>query len=77
MPKTKVEIEQDPEKPVEVHVLAESIVSISQSFKRLNRGLSRDAILRLVQSRSGVSMTHVRAVVDGLEELESWAVKRK
>lgn len=77
MAKTKVEIEQDPEKPVEVHVLAEAIVNISQSFKRLNRGLSRDAILRLVQHKSGVSMLHVRAVVDGLEELESWAVKRK
>lgn len=67
----KIVIEQDPEEPVEKKVLAQSIVEISKSFRKLaSSGLNDRAIVVLVSESSHVGKPDVRAVLESLKWLE-------
>lgn len=70
MPKTKVTVVQDAEKPIEKPVLAQAIVDISKAAKALAAsGLNRRAIVLLVSHSAAVPQGTVKAVLDSLESL--------
>ena len=67
----KVKIAQSPDAPVEKEVLAEAIVSISSSMsKLLASGMNRRAVVTLIAYDTGVSRTHIDAVLNSLESLK-------
>jgi hypothetical protein len=77
MKRTRVSVVQDAEKPVEVSVLAQSIVDISAAAKRLAQsGLSRKAVVILLAHHCGLGQGTVKAVLDGIEELQATYLKR-
>ncbi len=76
-----VKITQDPEAPVAIEILAESIVSIAQGVKNMLAGpLTEKAIVLLIThacpmtggrfNKRAVSPPVVRAVLEGIEALE-------
>lgn len=68
-----VTVKQNEEKPIEKEILAESIVRISDAFRKLQAsGLNRRAIVVLLRDRCGsrVSMTEIETVLDALSELK-------
>lgn len=77
--KTKLNVTQEDDAPIERNVLARAIVEISAAVKKLSSGgLTRDAIIILTQYNCRntskyptrkPSMKEVRAVMDSLDEL--------
>lgn len=77
--KTKVNITQSEEEPIERNILAQAIVEMSSAMKKLTRGgLAREAIVILTQHNYRTtskypsrkpSLAEVRAVLDSLDEL--------
>ena len=68
--------EENPETP---EVLAESIIRISQGFKKLaDQGLTTTAIVVLIQGMPGVTLTKsdILTVLDNLPKLASYYVKK-
>lgn len=77
MNKTKVNVVQEKDKPVEVSVLAQAIVDISDAAKRLSRsGLNRKAIVILLSHQCGLGQGTVRAVLDGIADLEATYLRK-
>lgn len=81
-----VRVTQDPEKPVPVEVIAESITSMADGIRKLRAGPLKDSALFILIQRAcpGVgrfkqkpSMGHVRAMLEGIESLESEYLKGK
>lgn len=67
----KVTVKQDAEKPVEVEVLAQAIVDIATAAKRLSRSaLNRKAVIILLSHATNEPQHRIKAVLDGIEELE-------
>ncbi len=67
----KVNIEQDPEQPIEKNVLAKAIVDIAGAFQKLyGSGLNERAIVCLVHDSCGVGKPDIRAVLHSLKTLE-------
>lgn len=69
----KVVVTQDPELPVETEVLAEAIVAISASAKKLLGGkLKKRAVLVLIQDASprNLTLSDIEAVLDTAADLE-------
>ena len=67
----KTKIAQLPDALVEKEVLAEAIVSISNSMsKLLASGLNRRAVVTLIAYDTGVSRTYIDAVLNSLENLK-------
>ena len=88
MKSNTVSVVQNPEAIVPVEVLAESITAISQGVKKLLAGpLTEDTIILLITNatpgtgprynRKTISATAVRAVLRGMESLESQYLKPK
>lgn len=76
--KKKLTVTQDAETPVEVSVLAKSIVDISQAAKRLTQsGLNRKAVIVLIAHSSGISQRDVRIVLEHMEYLQSAYLNQK
>ena len=74
-----VRVIKNEEKPETPQVLAESIVKISKGFTALvDQGLTRDAIVVLIQGMPGVylSKNDIRVVLDNLPKLASYYVKK-
>jgi hypothetical protein len=70
--KVKVVVQQDEDNPVEVPILAQSIVDISRAFKALQKsGLNRKAIVVLVAHASGEYHSTTNKILDALEQLEA------
>jgi hypothetical protein len=68
--------EEEPETP---EVLAESIIKISKGFESLvNQGLTKNAIIVLIQGMPGVTLSKhdIQVVLDNLPKLASYYVKR-
>lgn len=66
-----VVVKQDPEKPVEKEVLAQSIVNISEAFQKLWKcGLNRQAIIVLTARSSQETQATVDRVLRALEQLK-------
>lgn len=68
----KVMVKQEPEKPVEVEVLAQAIVDIGKAAKRLAQSrLNRKAVIVLIAHDTGLGQGTIRTVLEGMESLES------
>jgi hypothetical protein len=75
---TKVIVTQDRDRPVDTCVLAQSIVDISEAVKRLySSGLNRRAIIILIANLSSQSQHNVKAVLDGMADLEKSFLSKK
>lgn len=63
-------VKQDPEKPVEPEILAEAIVRISASMKKLTAsGLNRRAIVTLIADGTNYGKGTIEKVLDSLDTL--------
>lgn len=68
---TRVNITQDPEKPVEKNILALAIKDISTALKRLQQsGVTKEAIIVLVKDRTRLSKEDIKTVFAALSQLE-------
>lgn len=73
----RVKVIQDKEKPVSTQILAQSIVEISDGFKKLKSGgLNDRAIEVLLVDSTGVSKTDIRRVLSGLGALATNYVRK-
>lgn len=71
-------LEQDPQKPIEKSILAKAILEISGGMRKLlNSGINREAVVILLHAKvgqqggiHGTSKSSVRAVLDGIAQLE-------
>ena len=72
-----VTVNQNLDAPVAAQVIANAIVGISESIKKLsNSGLKRRAIVELVHAESGVPKRQIELVLNNLETLrETWLTK--
>lgn len=71
MPKVKVSVQQDPEKPVEKNILAQAIVDIAGAMKKLlASGLNEQAIVTLVAGKTGFGHGTIRTVMQAMSHLE-------
>ncbi len=87
MKKVKVVVKQNEEKPVPVEVIADSIKSISEGIKKLRSGpLNDKALMLLIQhaaptkgsySYQKITIGEIKAVLDGIEGLEEFYLKKK
>ena len=69
---TPMQVQQNPEKPVEETVLAEHIVRISDALASLLKsGLNRDAIILLLRDRTRISKRDIEKVLKGLQDLKT------
>lgn len=83
----KVLVKQDEQKPVAVEVLAESIKTIAEGVRKLRTGpLNEKALVLLIQHAAPsfgnyppkkVSVSEIRAVLEGMESLERVYLKPK
>lgn len=82
----KVKVIQDEAKPIATEVIADAIVAISDGIKKLRSGRLNDkALFLLIQTASParnnnyqkVGIYEVRAVLEGIESLESTFLKKK
>jgi 2-phospho-L-lactate guanylyltransferase (CobY/MobA/RfbA family) len=70
MKATPVVKQKADETPVNEEVLAQSIVSISASMKKLLKsGMNRKAIIVLVQDYTKLSKSEITRVIDALDDL--------
>ena len=87
MSKTKLTVVQNPEAPVSVEILAESIKAIADGMKKVLRGpLTKETIVLLVSAntplvgskynKAHVSKADVRAVLEGIETLDAKCLKK-
>lgn len=80
--KPTVTVKQNPEKPVAVEIIAESIVTISQAMRKLRQGQLNDKALLLlvhnaVSPAGTVTRSGVKAVMDAIENLEREYLKKR
>lgn len=62
--------QSNPEDPVPVEIIAESIVKIGKAMDSIRlSGINRRAIIVLLADSSGVSRTQIKSVLDSLESL--------
>ena len=74
----KVFVRQQPEKEIPTEILAESIVAISDGFRKLRSGRLNDkTLLLLVSHASGVAQREIKAVFEAIESLERLYLKKK
>lgn len=79
----KVVISQDDKEPVEVQIIAKAILSMSEGISKLTNGpLTNRALVLLIAHASprysngqAVSVTEVRAVLDGISNLKKVYLK--
>ena len=84
MKKTAV-IEQKQEQPIEIKIIAESIVAISEGVTRLRKGMLTDrAIILLIHDACGTDRAgkkpgkpEIRNVLDAMESLKEMYVQKK
>lgn len=84
MKKTQITVKQ-PDEPVELEILADSIVAISQGIKKLRSTRLKDNTLYLLIQHAAPSIgkynsrkpsiTEIRAVFDGIESLQKAHLK--
>ena len=66
----EAKVVQDPDAPVDQEVLAQAIVNISSSFKKLLKsGLNRRAVIALVANDTGLGRGTIGCVLDSIENL--------
>lgn len=67
----KIIVDQDPEKPIEKHVLARELVLLSGAAQALLKsGVKHHDLVVLLQHRSGgLSQQTIRAVLNAIDEL--------
>jgi hypothetical protein len=72
-----VKVKQNPEQPVAAEVIAEAILGISESMKRLSTsGLKRKAIVTLIHDQSGIGKRDIEIVLNNLESLRAdWCTR--
>lgn len=68
-------VKSDP--PESKEILAEAIVRIGSAMKNLQEsGLNEEAIIVLVQAKSGVPKGTIKTVLDSLRRLEGWYCRK-
>lgn len=74
---TKTKVVQDPEKPIAVEIIAQSIVDISKAMKQIsNSSLEERAVVLLIHDLSGVSMGDIKKVLRASRDLEIMFTKK-
>ena len=69
--KTEDQLSEAEREAQEKQTLAENIASISKAMESLlDSGLNEKAIVVLLKHRTGLTQASIRAVLDGLEDLE-------
>ena len=69
--KNVITVQQNPEAPVETKVMAQTIVDISTSVKRLLAGgLNKRAIVILLSHSTNLYQSQVEKVLNGLENMK-------
>lgn len=77
MASKKVVVKQEPEKPVEVEVLARAIVEIGNAAKRLAASaLNRKAVIVLLAHETKLPQGTIKSVLDGIADLESTYLRK-
>lgn len=72
----KLQVKQDPEDEVPTEILAKSIEKIANGYDVMNKSrLNKRALLILLRDASGVSMTEIQKVLNGLENLKKLYLK--
>lgn len=72
----KVEVVQDFENPIPVKILAESIKSIAEGYRKLRAsGLNDRAITVLLKDATGVPSIKIRMVMQALSQLDRLYLK--
>lgn len=68
----EVTVKQDPENPLPIEILAESIVKVSDGMKAVfDAGLTRRALVILIHDRlNGITRESIGAVLDTIPELK-------
>jgi len=85
---SRVTVRQSADNPVPTEIMAESIVAISASMKKLRASrLNDDALFLLIQhavpssgrrgSRTKVSIANIKAVFAGISSLEATFLKKR
>jgi hypothetical protein len=73
----KVIVKQEPEKPVEVEVLAQAIVEIGKASKRLaSSALNRKAVIVLLSHDTGLGQGVIKTVLDSIANLEATYLRK-
>ncbi len=73
----KTKVVQDPDKPVAVEIIAQSIVDISKAMKQIgNSRLEERAVVLLIHDLSGVSMGDIKKVLRAGRDLEIMFTKK-
>lgn len=76
--KSTVRVVQDEENPVPAEILADALVAISDSMRRLhNTRLTRKAVVALIHDHSKVNKGTIEVVLSNLERLEEIWLKKK
>ena len=74
-----ITIKSDPANPIDVEIMAQSIIDISDGFKKvLDSKLNRGALVVLLRHGIGwskISSKQINAVLNALPALESWYIK--
>jgi uncharacterized Ntn-hydrolase superfamily protein len=81
MPRPKklptLKVVQNEEAPVAAEILADSIVAISESMQRIDRGrLTRDALVALIKDHTNISKRQINVVLNSLEGLARIYLKK-
>lgn len=72
-----VKIKQDEEQPVVVEVMAQAVIDLSRAAQKLLNGpLKREAIVALIHDRSKVNKGIINIVLNNLEQLESYWIRK-
>lgn len=69
----RIRVKHDEKNPTSKEVLAESIVKIGEAMDALKKsGLNEKAIIVLLNHKTKVSQSDIRAVLDGMRQLRKW-----
>jgi hypothetical protein len=72
MPKTKINVVQDEEMPVQRDVLAKAICDLSDSIGKLYAsGLNQNAVIVLLQDSTKQSKKSIKRVLDSISQLRA------
>lgn len=77
MSKQTITIKSNEENPEPIELIAQSIIEISEAFKKIeNSRLSKRAIILLIKDRcNGIGMTEIETILDVVPKLKDYYIK--
>ena len=69
----KIKVVKNAEKPEPTEILAEAIIRIGESFKKLQEsGLNRDAVIVLIHDYTKIPKRDIKLVLESLAKMRGW-----